>query len=483
MTRKFLTTAPIALLVGFASLAAPVSAQNTKSDWAATASTEIKMHPEYAKSLAASAYVWAYPMINMLNRKNAFAQVPAPGKVFGVLPGAPTNRIGMLNDYIAPGQNFIACPNQDVVYGLGFMDLSLGPVVMQIPDIGERFWVYAIYDQRTDQVGKLGLQHGTEPGFYLLVGPDWEGELPEGIKDVVRSPTNIGSVIPRLFMDDTEEDRVAIQPLINQIAVYPLEEFTGEMKTIDWANAPSFGDATSGGETKWVRPETFLEQLADIVVMVPPMPGEEAFYSQVDSLLAAVEKDDHLRKLVVDPLAELDTTLIPDFLRWEYNGKDVGNNWNRNQNNAEWGVDYYNRTATSRSNKFENRPEETQYFYTDYDINRSQLDGNNLYAVTFEAGELPPVQGFWSLTLYNEHHFFYPNDLGRYSLGTKNTTLQYGDDGALTLYVGNVSPGEDLESNWIPAPAEDFSIYLRAYWPGEAINDESWTPPEVHRIH
>ena len=98
-------------------------------------------------------------------------------------------------------------------------------------------------------------------------------------------------------------------------------------------------------------------------------------------------------------------------------------------------------------------------------------------------GLTPPVKGFWSLTLYNKEHFFYPNDVGRYSLGTKNTTLQYGEDGSLTLYVSNVSPGSDLESNWIPAPNEEFSLYLRAYWPDDAINNESWTPPEVNKIH
>ena len=179
----------------------------------------------------------------------------------------------------------------------------------------------------------------------------------------------------------------------------------------------------------------------------------------------------------------MDENLIPDFLRWEFNGKPAGNNWNRSQNNAEWGLDYNNRTSTSRSNMFDNRPTETQYFYTDYDADRQQLVGTNTYTVTFAAGESPPVKGFWSLTLYNEHHFFYPNELNRYSLGTKNKTLQYGDDGSLTLYVGTESPGADLESNWIPAPAEEFSIYLRAYWGEEPILDGSWQPPAVQRIN
>jgi hypothetical protein len=102
--------------------------------------------------------------------------------------------------------------------------------------------------------------------------------------------------------------------------------------------------------------------------------------------------------------------------------------------------------------------------------------------VTFKKGQLPPVKGFWSLTLYNEHHFFHPNDLKRYSLGTKNKTLQLGPDGSLTLYVGVKPPADGPQSNWLEAPDGDFSLYVRAYWPEEAILNGKWTPPAVERV-
>jgi hypothetical protein len=131
---------------------------------------------------------------------------------------------------------------------------------------------------------------------------------------------------------------------------------------------------------------------------------------------------------------------------------------------------------------FSARPNETQYFYTDNDASGAPLDGSKTYAITFPAGEEPPVNGFWSLTLYNEHHFFHPNDLGRYSLGTKNTTLQRNADGSLTLYAGANSPGADKESNWLPAPDDTFSLYIRAYWGKEAILDGTWQPPEIEVV-
>ncbi len=490
MKRLFILTMTAITLV-FASCQQTIRQENAEAPEDATspnveqreiaqASSTMNMQPEYAKSIARSAYIWGYPMVNMMNRRAKLSAMPEPGRFGGVLPAAPTGYIGMLYDYIDPGQNFIACPNQDVVYGLGFQSLNDKPVVIQIPEIKDRFYVFAIYNQRTDQIGELGSQYNTEPGMYLLVGPEWDGIKPEGISEVIQSDTDLAVVIPRLFMDDNAEDREALQPIINQVMVYPLSEYTGEMKTKDWKEAPAVNAGnTSGGETKWVVPEKFLDQLPEVLASVPPLPGEESMYGQFKALLDVISRDPELKKEVIAELVELDNTMIKDFLKWKYNGKPAGNGWNRSVNNAEWGLDYFNRTGTSRSNMFDNRPTETQYFYTDGATDGTKLVGSNNYKITFKAGELPPVDGFWSLTMYNEHHFFYPNELKRYSLGTKNTTLKYENDGSLVLYAGNKNPGKDKESNWLPAPGGDFSIYLRAYQGKKGVTEGTWTPPVV----
>ena len=132
-----------------------------------------------------------------------------------------------------------------------------------------------------------------------------------------------------------------------------------------------------------------------------------------------------------------------------------------------------------RSNIFVNQQKETKYFYQDLDKSGTRLNGQNSYSVTFAKGQLPPVKGFWSLTLYNEQHFFSPNDLKRYSIGTKNKSLQANTDGSLTIYVQNDSPGKDKESNWLPAPKGPFATYMRLYWPKEAALDGSWTAPKL----
>jgi hypothetical protein len=428
------------------------------------------------------AYVWGWALVNLSNRRAGITQAPAPGRLGGVVPVAPRGRIGMLNDYVLPDQSFVACPNQDVAYGLGFFSLDEEPAVIQVPDFGDRFWVYALYDARTDQFGELGKPYGTQPGFYLLVGPNWQGEVPAGITAVIRSSTELAMVGPRVFMDDTDEDRAAIQPLVNQINAYPLTEFDGQMKIKDWNDVPSFPAPKVEGERSWVVAEQFFDQLPAVMDAVAPLPGEEALYASIRQVLVAAENDPDVKKTLVEVAVETEKDVIAPLMLWKHNGIPAGNGWNRSTNNAQWGFDYLNRTAGARSNMFDNRPTETQYFYTDNDSQGAQLEGQNLYAVTFQAGQLPPVKGFWSLTIYNKYHLFEVNDLNRYSLGTKNKTLQYNPDGSLTLYAGVESPGEDKDSNWLPAPEGTFSLYIRCYWGKEAVFDGTWIPPKIEQV-
>ena len=378
----------------------------------------------------------------------------------------------------------MTCPNQDTVYGAGFQTLDFRPVIVQAPDFGDRYWTYQICDQRTDSFAAVGRQHGTKPGFYLLVGPNWNGDVPAGVNDVFRSSTNLAVVFPRVFQDDTPEDKAAIQSLLNQVMVYPLAEFDGRMKTKDWKKTPAFPSPAAGkGETKWVIPEEFFEQLPDVMKEVPPLPGEESLYRTIESVLDAAKNDLETRKVLTETAVAAEKDLIAPLLQFHNNGRPVGNGWTSPPNGARWGFDYLSRAATARSNMHDNAPEETRYIYTDFDASGKRLNGANAYTVRFEKGETPPVNGFWSLTLYNKEHLFSANPLKRYSLGTKNTkSLKSGNDGSLTLYVQSESPGKDKESNWLPAPkGEDFSLYLRAYWPKDEILNEQWTPPLVNR--
>src|SRR5262245_50381576 len=273
--------APVAVTTASVALTAETAqAQAAPTGGLTQPATGINMQPDYARTIAATAYVCGWPMVNMLMRKARITQAPRLGLIGGILPAAPRGQVGMLHDYIEPSETFVTCPNQDVVYGLGFFSLDEEPVVAQVPDFGDRFWVYALYDHRTDQFGHVGKPYGTKPGFYLLAGPRWNGLKPNGITEVIRCPTALANAIPRIFQDDTREDKKAIQSAINQVVFYPLKDFDGTMKTIEWAKVPdipvpqSDGDS-GGGETKWVIPEKFFDQFGEVVDTVDPLPGEE----------------------------------------------------------------------------------------------------------------------------------------------------------------------------------------------------------------
>jgi hypothetical protein len=443
-----------------------------------------RLNAGYVSQMGRSIYFWAWPMMNIHNRKVTFEKLPEQGYLGGIVPAAPPNQLTMLRDYIAPEERIVACPNQDVVYGLGILDFTKEPVVLQVPDFGNRFWVYQIVDERTDSFAKLGKMYDTKPGFYLLVGPGWNGTVPNGITSAFHAGTKVGVVIPRVFKESTPEDTQAIQPLLSQITMYPLSKFTGQTQTKDWTKVPNFPTPPGAGkeETKWVIPEKFFDELGDVLDEVPPMPGEESMYANIRSILDAAQKEPKLKAALVASATESEKEIVTPLFQFRNYGLPLPENWTTQKNGADFGTDYYTRTAVAKSNIFVNTQNETKYFYQDLDSAGARLNGAHQYTVTFPKGALPPVKGFWSLTMYNEHHFFEPNKLIRYSLGTKNKDLQNGPDGSLTIYVSTAPPSQDKMTNWLPAPKGDFSLYIRTYWPEDAILNGTWTPPAVSKV-
>lgn len=439
----------------------------------------------YARLVARNAYFWAWPMVNIYNRRLAFDQCPEPGLMNGVLPFAPLNTMSMLHDYIQPEQRWVACPNQDVVYGAGITALDRSPVVVQVPDFAGRFWVYQVVDLRTDSYAQIGAMYGTPPGFYLLVGPAWNSEVPKGIAKVFRSRTSTGFVAPRVFQDDSPEDKQAVKSVIRGIDVYALDKFDGTMKQRDWTTLPRFappGGDGGEGESAWVFPETFFDQLPAVLDDAPPLPGEEALYAQILAVIDAASRDPSLKQAMIEEAAAVEKETISPLLQFRSWGVQLPNHWSAVSNPARFGTDYFARTAVARSNILVNAPDETKYLYQDLDADGIRLNGAKRYTVTFGKDGTPPAYGFWSLTLYDAHHFFVPNPMKRYSVGTKNKDLKTSPDGSLTIYVQAEPPADAQRSNWLPAPKDqDFSLFIRAYWPRVAVIDGSWTPPPVAR--
>src|SRR6516164_1184015 len=164
------------------------------------------MTPEYVAAVGRFAYIWGWPLVNNLNRALAVEKLPEPGRVGGVIPMSPPGQVSMLTDYIDEKERFVTCPNQDTVYGAGFQHLDTTPVVIQVPDFGDRFYVYQIADARTNSFGEIGKQYGTKSGFYLLVGPNWNSTVPNGSSGVLHSPTNLAVKFSDQGRAPTESD-------------------------------------------------------------------------------------------------------------------------------------------------------------------------------------------------------------------------------------------------------------------------------------
>jgi hypothetical protein len=443
----------------------------------------VKITAEYAKHIGRDAYFWAWPMVNMYNRRLHFSQVKEVA-LSGPLMEAPLNRLAMLTDYVAPEERSVACPNQDVVYGIGSIALDVSPVVIQVPDFGDRFWVYQIVDLRTDSFVQLGKMYNTTPGFYLLVGPGWQGDVPNGITKVFRSPTNTGLAAPRVFMDDTDADRRAIQAALTGITMYPLADYDGAMKSTDWANLPRVPPPPpSDEESRWVFPDKFVDELPLVLADAPPLPGEEARYAQVLAVVAAAKASSEIKQAMTDGAKDADEKLVTPLFQFRNYGQQLPHHWSTISNESAFGTDYFTRTAVAKSNILVNSPNETKYFYQDLDSEGGRLNSANRYSVTFAKDATPPVNGFWSLSIYNEHHFFVANPIKRFSVGTKNKDLKRAADGSLTIHVQADAPSApDQRANWLPSPKGDFSLYVRSYWPQAAITEGSWTPPPVLKL-
>lgn len=438
--------------------------------------------PSSVRMAAAEAYVWGWPLAYVHHCKARLELVPSAGRSGG-MPVAPINEIAMLTDRISPRSAVVPCPNQDVLYGFGIFDLAESPVVLQVPDFGDRFWLYQLGDQRTDAFAELGSMYGTRPGCYLVVGPGWKGPAPPGISGILRSPTRHAYCIPRVFFSTAPGDRAAAVTAVAGVMAYPVDAFTGGPRQRDWTKLRWLPSLSHSGGT--VPADRFLQILPELLADVPPLPGEEPLYARLHGLLAAIEGDDALAAEAAAAIRETERDVVAPLFQFRNVGHSLPGGWTTVVNGGAFGTDYLTRTAVARSNVFVNRHHETKYFYLDVDAAGARLQGDRRYVITFSAGRLPPAAGFWSLTAYDARHSLPAGSSARHSIGSRETGLVFNEDGSLTILVAPASglePGADRETpNRIVAPPGEFSLYLRLYGPEERALAGQWTPPPVRR--
>ncbi|KOG15715.1 MULTISPECIES: DUF1254 domain-containing protein [Streptomyces] len=401
---------------------------------------------------------------------------------------APTH-LGAINEIhhtprrAEPGDTYFVTPIVDAPYSRAFVDLSGGAVVLAVPPVTDRYFTVQLLDVYTNSFAYVGTRMGdTTGGDFLLARPGWRGTVPDGITRVITAPTPpLVCLLARVtILDDDVPAAVALQ---KRIALRPADPATP--KPDPSANPPARDWRGEGGD-----PLDFHRMLADCLSASPP-PAAEA---GVLGLLARIGITPHrpfdpsrlhptavdgLRRAVADGLRDLYADM--PFAGPSHNGwvmVDV-------DTIGDWGTDYFSRLEIAQIGLLANRAKEAYYIGAVLDGDGDPLSGEHRYELRFGPDDFPPVDAFWSLTMYlNPQGFLVENPIGRYHLGSLTKDLAFGPDGSLTLYLQRENPGPDKESNWLPTtePGVLFRLILRQYLPTPDILTGRYAPPAVVRV-
>ncbi|MCY0993257.1 DUF1254 domain-containing protein [Nannocystis sp. ILAH1] len=426
------------------------------------------------RKIAEQVYTFAYPLVLMdLTRQVMTVQTPI-------------NTFQHLRAYPSAKFREVVSPNADTLYSSAWLDLAKEPIVLSIPDMGKRYWLMPMLDAWTNVFASPGTRTtGNEVQHFAVAGPEWQGQLPEGLA-LLRAPTDTVWIIGRTRVT-SELDTLAVHKLQDQFKLTPLSGW-GPM-----AVAPEPPPLTTGvdigtpppQQVQAMPPEQFLARVAELLPENPPSDADAPMVDKMRELklVRGTPFDAEalgpaellaLREGVEDARAELAaaTRHLPG---------DKVNGWRIFTDTGQYGVDYARRALVAEVGLGANLPQDALYPATDVDGNGEPLTGASRYVLHFDKGETPPVEGFWSLTLYDEQHYFVDNPIDRYALGDRSK-LRRNKDGSIDIYIQQETPGKAREANWLPAPAGHFNLIMRLYWPKEPALRGDWVPPPVARM-
>jgi hypothetical protein len=430
---------------------------------------------------AVGAYIFAYPLVLMDVTREHLTAVPRP-----------TNRQAPVNQFAHspgfPDHTFesVVSPNVDALYSTAWLDLSEEPVILSVPDTGDRYYLMQILDGWTNVLASPGTRTtGSGAGAFAITGPGWNGTLPEDVQ-AFASPTSMAWIIGRTETKGTV-DYDAVHALQARYTLTPLNAW-GTSYTppsnvpvdpaADTATAPPDQLAGMSAADFWMR-------FAAVMIGNPPMADDAPMVALLGQL--GIKPGQPLAWEALSPrqLAALETGVAMGLQQIEAVARqptaDLQNGWAIFYRLGTYGTNYMLRAAIAWLGLGANLPEDGLYPTTRVDSDGQPLHGTNQYVLRFAADEIPPVDGFWSLTMYNDRQHFVDNPIRRYAI-RDGDPLVFGDDGSLEILVQHDSPGPDLEANWLPAPPDAFNLMLRLYWPRPEVLDGSWVPPAVTRV-
>lgn len=442
---------------------------------------------EEARSIAVDAYLYGYPLVLMDVTRRVMTNVAAPDDA---RIRAPMFEFANAQQYPTAAYRDAAFPNADTLYSSAWLNLAREPWVLHVPDTGDRFYLMQMMDAWNNVFADPGTRTtGNRAGDFVLTGPGWSGKLPVGMREI-KSPTNTVWILGRTYSTGTPADIEAVRMIQKQYRLTPLsaygKSYTPPPGTVD----PNVDMKTPGpAQVRQMSAAAYFSRLAALLAESPPtaedapliarmarigiVPGQAYDIAKLDP--AATRGVEQAPKVAMERIA----AAMPKF------GKRV-NGWQITPSfTSHFGTDYLARAVGASFGLATNLPRDAVYPTALVDGDGQPLSGANRYVLRFASRDaLPPVNAFWSLTMYDEQWFFVANPINRYTLSQRNQ-LAANPDGSIDLYIQSASPGADKESNWLPAPEGRFSVVFRLYWPKEnapSILDGTWAPPPVTRV-
>lgn len=438
-----------------------------------------------ARAIAIESYVYAYPLVTMEMTRRVMTNVAATEE-----NRAPMGQFVRKRTYPDASYRDVTAPNADTLYTTTWLDVSKEPWIFSIPDMKGRYALFPMLDGWTNVFQVPGKRTtGTKAQTYAITGPGWSGELPAGVTEY-KSPTGLVWILGRIYSDGTPADYKEVHALQDKISVVPLSAYGKP-----YAPAPATVDAAQDMKTA-VREQVnaldaaaYFKLFAELLKTNPPAADDAPMVAKLAKIGVVPGQDFDAGKLdpaVTKGLAGAPKPAQELIMDWMKAGIVAGDfklehGWLFTTKAGTYGTSYVQRALVTAIGLGANRPQDAVYPTSEGPDIAAKYSGEKKYVIRFEKGELPPVDGFWSLTMYDDKYFFVDNKLNRYNVSSRSK-FKTNRDGSVDVYIQNESPGKDKESNWLPAPKGEFVLMMRLYWPKEkapSIIDGSWKVPQV----
>jgi hypothetical protein len=465
-----------AIALGLCLFAQPASSQSITAD--------------EANAIAADAYVYFYPLVSMdITRKQSINV--APGKEFAK---GPMNTFVNVPAFPPGDLKVVVRVNFDTLYSIAWLDLTKEPLVVSAPDTNGRYYLLPMLDMWTDVFASPGWRTtGTKPGNFLVVPPGWRPDLREKVAEELKLPNDtqrIDAPTPYVWViGRTKTDGPPDYPAVNKIQagykVTPLSEWGKTPKAPEVKIDPSVDMKTPPKvQVDTMAGDKYFAYAAELMKLHPPHLTDEPIIAQMKKIGIEPGKSFDITK--VDPTVKKALEAAPEaaqkLMAWKMPTlARIANHWSMNTDTmGVYGNYYLKRAIITQQGLGANLPEDAIYPLNLGDEAGRPLDGANKYTINFDKGATPPVNAFWSITLYDSDGFQVPNGLNRFAVSSW-MPFKHNPDGSLTLYFQNDNPGKDKEANWLPAPKGPFNLTMRLYGPKSDVLTGRWNPPAVTR--